>query len=136
MLELRQVLRKRYANIAGKEVRPSQEVAFELEDAFIKHLKEVIQKRMADPNFGVAELCETMGITHSVLHKKLKALADTKPTHFIRTLRLHEASELLLNKAYNISEVAGKVGFNDISYFSRVFRKEFGVSPRAFREGN
>jgi len=135
LLELRQVLRKRYANIAEQGVSPSEEVAFEQEDAFITELKDAIEKHMGEPGFGVAELCEVMGMTRSVLHKKLSALANTNATHLIRTLRLHKASQLLQDEVYNVSEVAEQVGFKDISYFSRTFRKEFGVSPRAFREG-
>lgn len=134
LLAIRHVLRKRYATIAGEAVSPSKEVVFEQEDAFIQQLKAVIEEHMADPNFGVAELCEAMGISRFVLHKKLKALADTNATYFIRTLRLHKASQLLLDKTYSVSEVADRVGFRHFSYFSTAFRKEFGVTPKAFRE--
>ena len=49
LLEIRQALQNRYANVAGKEMDLSDDEASEQEDAFITQLKEVIEERMADP---------------------------------------------------------------------------------------
>jgi len=135
LLELRQVLRERYAAITASDLSPTADAAFEQEDAFITQLKAIVEENMSDAEFGVNELCKAMGVSRSVLHRKLKALANTYATSFIRTLRLHKARHLLEETEATISEVAYDVGFNDVGYFSRVFRKEFGASPRAFREG-
>lgn len=135
LLELRQVLRERYANIAEVDLASTEDAAFAQEDVFIAKLKGVIEDHMADAAFGVTELSKIMSVSRSFLHRKLKALTNTSPINFIRIIRLHKAKQLLQNKELHISEVAYQVGFNDVSYFSRAFRKEFGVSPRAFREG-
>lgn len=134
LLELRQVLRQRYANIADLDLSPSKDSTFAQEDAFITQLKGVIEEQMEDAGFGVSELCQVMGVSRSFLHRKLKALTNTSTANYIRAIRLHKASQLLQDKKANISEVAYQVGFNDISYFSKAFRNEFGVNPRAFRD--
>ncbi len=135
LLELRQVLRERYANIAELDLSPAEDAAFAQEDAFIAKLKGMVEEHMEDTDFGVMELSKIMSVSRSFLHRKLKALTNTSPINFIRIIRLQRARQLLQDKGLQVSEVAYQVGFNDVSYFSRAFRKEFGVSPRAFREG-
>jgi len=135
LLELRQVLRERYANIAEVDLSSAEDAAFAQEDAFIAKLKEVIEEHMEDADFGVMELSKIMSVSRSFLHRKLKALTNTSPINFIRIIRLHKARQLLQDKEFHISEVAYQVGFNDVSYFSRAFRQEFGVSPRDYRAG-
>ena len=71
-------------------------------------------------------------MSRSQLHLKIKALTNRSTTNFIRTVRLHKAKELLLNTDLNVTEVAFEVGFQDVSYFSRTFKTEFGLSPRGF----
>ncbi len=135
LLELRQLLRERYANIGGLVSETTkEETPFAQEDAFIAQLKGVIVEQMSDPDFGVLNLSETMGISRSFLHRKLKALTNSSATDIIRTIRLHKAQQLLQNQDLNVSEVAAQVGLPSISSFSRAFKKEFGVSPRAYRE--
>lgn len=135
LLELRQVLRERYVDITQSAAEPPEDVAFAQEDAFITQLKNAIEENIDDPTFGVDELCKAMGASRSLLYKKLKALTNTSTANFIRAIRLHKASQLLQDGAANISQVAYDVGFNDVSYFSRAFRKQFGVNPRAYRDG-
>jgi AraC-like DNA-binding protein len=48
---------------------------------------------------------------------------------YVVRVRLEEAGRLLQNPQMSVTEVAYAVGFNDLSYFSRVFKRHFGVSP-------
>lgn len=136
LLELRQGLRERYANIVAVDSSLSKGVAFVQEDAFIAKLEGVVEEQMKDSAFGLSELCQAMGVSRSFLHRKLKAMANISAANFIRGIRLHKTMFLLQDKQVYISEVAYQVGFHDRSYFSRVFHKEFGMSPQEYREGN
>ncbi|MCR5179883.1 MAG: helix-turn-helix transcriptional regulator, partial [Bacteroidaceae bacterium] len=49
-------------------------------------------------------------------------------------IRLEQAARLLRERKLNITQVAYSVGFSNLGYFSTVFRKHFGVSPRDFIE--
>ena len=102
-----------------------------------KSLK-VIKENYTNPEFDVAEFIETMGISRSLLHKKLKNLAGQSASRFIRIYRLNIARQLIIkNRAshsLNISEIAYEVGFNDPKYFTRCFTKHFGIQPSVFLE--
>lgn len=64
-----------------------------------------------------------------------KQVAETNLTLYIMTLRVEQAKRLLLEQNLSITEVSQAVGCEDYSYFSRVFKKRAGISPRAYREG-
>jgi AraC-like DNA-binding protein len=53
---------------------------------------------------------------------------------YLTQVRLEEAKKLLRNPRYQIDEVAEKLGYNDASYFSKVFRRNVGMSPTQFRQ--
>ncbi len=75
------------------------------------------------------ELREEMNMTRSTLFRKLHALTGQSPTEFIRTIRLKSAASLLKQHFGNVTQVSLEVGFNNLSYFNRSFKKLFGVSP-------
>jgi AraC-like DNA-binding protein len=80
----------------------------------------------------VEDLAKSIYLSRSQLNRKLKALTGLSPTLFIRSLRLHKAKRLLQAGQLDITEIAFAVGFKDLAYFSRVFSKEFGKSPKNF----
>ncbi|MDP4268824.1 MAG: two-component regulator propeller domain-containing protein [Bacteroidota bacterium] len=103
---------------------------------FMDKALKVIKENYTDSNFDVSEFIDTMGISRSLLHKKLQNLAGQSASRFIRTYRLNVARELIvknrINHTLNISEIAYEVGFNDPKYFTRCFTKHFGVTPSSF----
>lgn len=100
---------------------------------FIDKALRVVKENYFNPDFDVAEFIEAMGISRSLLHKKLTNLTGQSASRFIRTYRLNTARELIIRNrvshAMNISEIAYQVGFNDPKYFTRCFTKQFGVQP-------
>ena len=71
-------------------------------------------------------------MSRSNLHRKLIALTN-QPTHeFLRTLRLKRAAQLLKRAAGTVTEIAYAVGFANPSYFSKIFRQQFGQTPTEF----
>ena len=54
------------------------------------------------------------------------------PNDYLRKARLKRAAELLLDDRLNVSEVAYRVGFEDLSYFSKCFKAYFGIAPSGF----
>ncbi|MCE5346656.1 MAG: AraC family transcriptional regulator [Bacteroidales bacterium] len=67
-------------------------------------------------------------MSRAVLFNKIKGLTGTNPIGFVRKIKLNIALQLL-EKGYNVSEVAYKTGFSDVKYFSRLFKIQFGYSP-------
>lgn len=74
-----------------------------------------------------------MNMSVSQLTRKLNALIDQPPGQLIRAFRLQRAADLLKQNAGTVAEICYKVGFNDQAYFSRSFKKQFGVSPSEFK---
>ncbi|NJK98937.1 MAG: helix-turn-helix transcriptional regulator [Bacteroidales bacterium] len=68
-------------------------------------------------------------MSRSVLYRKLEALTGLAANEFIRNYRMKRAAQLLKTNQFTVSEVTFMVGFNDPQYFSKCFRKEFGMTP-------
>ncbi len=105
---------------------------------FIERAMRVVKENYKNPDFGVSDFIRTMGISKSLLNKKMQSLTGQSAGQFMRNYRLNLARELLLrNKvthAMNISEIAYEVGFNDPKYFTRCFMKHFNVTPSSLME--
>lgn len=107
-----------------------------IEDAFILKTLKYIQINMSDSELSGDSIAAQHHISRSQFARKLKTLTDKSVTEFIRIQRLSKAKELLSLGDLNVSEVAFDVGFSDPAYFTRVFTKEFGVSPTNWRDSN
>jgi AraC-like DNA-binding protein len=95
---------------------------------------DIVERNMDNIDFGVEELVDEMGISKSVVNRKLKALTDLSTAEFIKTTRLKRACQLLRDKKHRVSDVCYMVGFNDPHYFSKSFRNLYGVSPTQYKD--
>ncbi len=100
-----------------------------VEEAFLQKLMQVTEQHLGDEDFAIEALRHELNMGQKQLYRKIKALTGQTPTEFIRTLRLRRAKQLLTQHAGTISEIAFQVGFNNLSYFSKCFREEFGQLP-------
>lgn len=102
---------------------------------FLNHVMEVIKENFKNSYFEVSDFSEAVGVSKSLLNKKLQQLIGQSAGQFIRNYRLNIARELILKnretKNMNIAEIAYEVGFNDPKYFTRCFTKQFNVTPSA-----
>ncbi|MNR08467.1 HTH-type transcriptional activator RhaS [compost metagenome] len=90
---------------------------------------QIVEDKMEDPEFNVSALVTEIGMSQTVLYKKIKVITDLSITDFIKSVRLKRAAQLLKDGHMSIAEVAYAVGFNDRKYFSKEFKKQFGVVP-------
>jgi len=103
-------------------------------EKFIQKLMHNIEEKMGDPDFDVTALVNEMGMSRTVLYKKVQALTGFAVADLIKYLRLQKAAILLQSSSFPVSEVAYLVGFNDRKHFSREFRKQHGISPSAYQQ--
>lgn len=103
------------------------------EGEFLNLVHQTLETHVSDENFGIAELCEILNISRTQLHRKLKKLTGLSASHYLRSLRLEIAKDLLEKTGLNVSEVAYRVGFSSPSYFSKVFKEEFGYAPKELK---
>lgn len=102
------------------------------DEEYLEKMTELIHANIADEHFNVERLAEHLHISRSALHRKIKNLTNMVPVDFIRVIRLKRAAELIQEGKYTIAEISFMVGINSPSYFSKLFQKQFGVTPRAF----
>jgi AraC-like DNA-binding protein len=98
----------------------------------LKRAVEVIESNMKDPAFGVEEMAREIGMSRANLNRKIKSITGFPPSELIRNIRLRRAATLLLNRADSVSQIGFIVGFEDHSYFSKLFKKQFGVPPSEY----
>lgn len=95
----------------------------------LKKVIEIVEAHMSDPSFNVEMMAREIGMSRTSLHRKIKTITGFPPSELIRSIRLRKAAMLLLNQADSVSQIGMTVGFEDHSYFSKLFKKQFGVRP-------
>jgi DNA-binding response OmpR family regulator len=104
-----------------------------LEEEFLQKIVDVVDANYANPDFDVEHFALKLFISPVQLRRKIKAVTNFTIVEFIRNYRLKKAEVLIRNNNVNISEVAYSVGFDSLSYFSRVFQEYYQKSPTAYR---
>lgn len=102
----------------------------------VKQCIEHILANIDDEELNVNTLGASLGMGRNRLQKEIKTATGMTPVEFIRSIRLHEAYKMMQGKQYNISEIAYKTGFNNLSYFSRSFKAQFGYAPSEISTGS
>jgi len=95
--------------------------------------KEVIQKNLYE-NLNLEELAFLTSLSLSSFKRKFNSVYGTTPNKYITSKRLENAQTLLNTTDLTIAEIAYDSGFSDLGYFSKIFRKNFNVSPSEYRK--
>jgi len=99
---------------------------------FMKIVSEIINKHIEEPEFSIENLADELQMSVNQLFRKVKALMDTTPYNLIVQIRMTQATLLMRESDKNISEISLSVGYQELSNFSRAFKKYFKVSPREY----
>ena len=84
----------------------------------------------------VGELARQVGLDRSWFSSRFKARTGLSPGQYLLSFRLELAAELMQNHGQSVKCAANSVGYEDLYHFSRMFRRHFGLSPRAWRQKN
>lgn len=133
LIELREKLRIKYS--LARTIAADESAAPGLDEIFMRDLHRILEKKHADENFGIEQLCTDMHISRVQLHRKLVALSGQSASHFINSFRLEKAARLLRTTREPVSKIAYEVGFRDANYFAKVFTKAYGAAPSEWRSG-
>jgi len=124
---------KRASKLEKDKIGMAKSRSIKKNNNFLKKIHYMVLEHLDDSNFGNGQLAEKMQMSESQLFRRIKALTNHSTGIHIRSIRLQVAKELILNSRMNISEIAYCIGFNDPSYFTRTFLKEFGCTPSDLR---
>ena len=101
-----------------------------MDSGFYASLEEYISKHFCDRNFNYEELAEISGFSYSYFKKLFISIYGVSPIKYITELRMNYACELLSSGKYKVSDVAQLCGYENVYYFSTVFKKYKGTSPK------
>lgn len=104
-------------------------------DALVEQLKSEISRRFTDPEFTPRDAMAALGYCEDYLRRRFHRATGQTLTEYLTALRLNHARMLIeQNESVSMSvrEIALLSGFYDAAYFSRVFRRETGLSPRDY----
>lgn len=84
--------------------------------------------------YTTARLCEMAGLGETRFRKLFKEQTGKSPGEYLRDMRMTVAGRRLLLSAESVSDIAYSVGYEDVNFFIRVFKKYFGVTPNQYRK--
>lgn len=100
----------------------------------VAEMKSYIDEHYKDPALCVESLSEQAQMSQVYLRKLFRAQYDVSPSQYIIAVRLKKAKELMRSPFLTLEAVALESGFSSPQYFSRVFKKETGMTPYTFRK--
>ena len=101
---------------------------------FVQNVKNLLEQHISEPDFNVNQLSVLLNISTTQLYRRLKQMTGYTPVEFIRIVRLQKAHALLNSGKNTVKEVCYLTGFNNLSYFIKCFKEQFGVTPASFRD--
>ena len=99
---------------------------------FTENILNYIHKNYAE-NFSIDTLSKEIGYSKSYLMHNFKEYTGKTVNEYLTEYRIYTAKQLLVNTEKSILEIALECGFNESSYFIRIFKGQFGTSPHKFR---
>ncbi len=102
------------------------------ESLYIDEAVEYIDKNLSK-KIKIEELAKRAGISRSYFSICFKKVMGCSPQDYIVNLRMKKSMLLLKTTALSVTEIADSVGYNDPLAFSKIFKQNFGESPKAYR---
>ncbi len=130
ILKHREELRKRFNR--DITLQPNEITVTSSDESFLQNAIEIVEKHMMNSEFSVEMFVKEMNMSRSNLYLKTKELTGLSSSEFIRNIRLKRAVQLLETSDLSVKEIMYMTGFNTASYFSKCFKKQFGVIPSKY----
>ena len=118
------------------DISPDEIVITDRDEELIKKVMKWLEDNVSDSDVTVDNLASYVGMGRTSMYNKLKGLTGKSPVELIQEFRLEKATYYLKSGQYSVSETSYKVGFSDPGYFSRSFKKHFGLSPADYIKEN
>jgi YesN/AraC family two-component response regulator len=96
---------------------------------FSERITKHIEQHLSTPSFNVDGLAEMLHMSRKTLTRKCNAEIGMSPHVYINQIRMHHATNLLIEGKLPVSEIGYALGFESLAYFSRSFKKHTGKNP-------
>ncbi|TCD05608.1 hybrid sensor histidine kinase/response regulator [Pedobacter frigidisoli] len=132
IFEQRQKLKDHY--LKNKETAPRELVHSEKDKIFMEKILLIIDEQMVNPEMDIEFLCREIGMSRTKLYQKIKSITGQSIGEFVRSARLRKAIEIMKTEDVLMTEVMYRIGIQTQSYFTKAFKKEFGVTPTGYMQ--
>lgn len=126
------LLKKMAQTILDKQVK-KESVMEEDEITFIQKVSKIIYSEIRNTDLSPQIIADKMFMSTSHLNRKIKTITELSTTGYILNIRLVKSKKLLISTQKPIGDIALECGFSDFAYFSRTFKKEFGITPTQYQ---
>ena len=108
------------------------------EDRAAHHIKPVLAylQKNYRRQISLREVAEAVHMSEGHLCRLFRSVTGMTLTDYLNLYRISVSADLLIQNRYSISEVAGMTGFNNISYFNKIFRRYMHMTPTQFRRSD
>jgi AraC-like DNA-binding protein len=104
------------------------------DEALLELLYNKLEENWQNPDFDLDNYCQEVTMSKSQLYRKTISLTGLSPNILLKEFRLEKAKELMKKQYYNIAQITFETGFTSPSYFTKCFKKKFGILPMAYIE--
>lgn len=101
---------------------------------FLQKMADYIHAHLDDEECNLDQLASHTNVSKSTLNRKVKAMTGLTPSDFVRNIKLKYACMMLSQRNVTVSEVAYATGFSSPKYFTKCFKKEFGITPTEYQQ--
>lgn len=133
LLEQRRLLREKYSHVLHEGVGQVVELSA-VDQEFLTRLNDLIYSLMGRHNLSSDMLADKMCMSLSQLNRKVKAITGFSSSGYILQMRMDRAKRMLASTNTSIGDIAMKCGFPEMSYFSRMFKQTFQMTPSQYRK--
>jgi AraC-like DNA-binding protein len=102
------------------------------DENLLKLLFTKLEENWQDTDFDITDYCQTMAMSKSQLYRKTVSLTGLSPNLLLKDFRLEKAKELMKKQHYNIAQITFDSGFTSASYFTKCFKKKYGLLPMTY----
>lgn len=134
LLEGRKKLVEKYRDTLENTISSTTRIDSDANLKYLQTITDIIYAEIQNPELKSSFIADKMAVSVSQLNRKIKGITGHSTISYILQVKLGKAKKMLQNSSISVAEVADTCGFYDANYFSRVFKKEFGISPSQYQK--
>jgi len=102
------------------------------DESLLELLFSKLEENWQDAEFDIPDYCQATAMSKSQLYRKTMMLTGLSPNSLLREFRLEKAKESMKKQLYTIAQITFDSGFTSASYFTKCFKKKYGLLPMAY----
>ena len=135
LLHYREMMVMKQFEGARKALEAEEQQHNSPDELFLQKAIDCVKQHLDDADYDREQFASDMCVSSSTLYNKLRALTGQSITSFINSIRLKEACRIMRQHPdIKMTELSMEVGFNTPKYFTKLFKKEFGMLPSEYLE--